>query len=105
MKKIALIGMFIPMLILTACGEGYEMRSYNNTPYGDRTAGSGIEYVRGMMMREKGPKVDKIKSVKPVKMEQKKPITKTEPLKKKDEGIVDRMLNSGEKFFRDLHKK
>ena len=43
-------------LALAACGDGYEMRPYDNVPYEmERTAGRGIEYVRAGMMPEKGP--------------------------------------------------
>ena len=94
MKKILMLGAVVPLLFLAGCGEGWEMRSYNDTPYGDRTAGSGVEYVRGHMMREKGPVLKSEMSEK-----------KAAPVKEKDAKNVDKMLNSGEKFFRDVQKK
>lgn len=42
-------------LLLTGCGEGWVPDTYNGTPYGDRTAGHGVKYVRANMIREKGP--------------------------------------------------
>lgn len=45
----------VPLLFLSACGEGYEMVPYEGTPYGDRTAGKGVAYVRAKMAPQKGP--------------------------------------------------
>lgn len=44
-------------LSLSACGEGYEMVPFHGSvPYTEeRTAGSGVAYVRKMMLPEKGP--------------------------------------------------
>lgn len=40
---------------LAACGDGWTMQPYNLEPYTtERTAGSGVEYVRGMMSPQKG---------------------------------------------------
>ncbi|NQZ14704.1 MAG: hypothetical protein HRT94_07770 [Alphaproteobacteria bacterium] len=50
-------------LMLTACGEdqGWVAVDYNGAPYGEeRTAGSGIKYVRAYMLPEKGPALDPI---------------------------------------------
>lgn len=34
------------LFLLASCGEGYEKQPYHGVPYdGDRTAGSGVEYV------------------------------------------------------------
>lgn len=47
-------------LALAGCGEGWDMQPYQDRePYTmERTAGSGIEYVRAGMAREKGPVLD-----------------------------------------------
>lgn len=45
----------VPMLSLSACGEGWETVPYTGVPYGDRTAGTGVAYVRKVMARERGP--------------------------------------------------
>lgn len=43
-------------LALSACGEGYEAVPYHGVPYTEeRTAGAGVQYVRAMMLPEKGP--------------------------------------------------
>ncbi|MCB1530006.1 MAG: hypothetical protein H6853_09030 [Rhodospirillales bacterium] len=60
MKTIRNIGFVftgLSVLALSACGEGYEARSVRGkVPYvEDRTAGPGVEYVRAMMLPEKGP--------------------------------------------------
>ncbi len=42
-------------LFLSGCGEGWVPQPYDGTPYGDRTAGHGVTYVRANMIPEKGP--------------------------------------------------
>lgn len=57
-KRFGLLTLTLLPLALTACGgEGWEMRKTTTTfPYGNqRTAGSGVEYVRASMMPAKGP--------------------------------------------------
>lgn len=58
LKRFGLMTLTLLPLALTACGgEGWEMRKTTTTfPYGNqRTAGSGVEYVRASMMPAKGP--------------------------------------------------
>lgn len=58
LKQIGLMTLTLLPLTLTACGgEGWEMRKTTTTfPYGNqRTAGSGVEFVRASMMPAKGP--------------------------------------------------
>lgn len=58
LKRFGLMTLTLLPLALTACGgEGWELRKTNTTfPYGNqRTAGSGVEYVRASMMPAKGP--------------------------------------------------
>lgn len=50
----------LAVLTLSACGEGWEMVPYEGTPYGDRTAGYGVAYVRSHMLPEKGPKLEPV---------------------------------------------
>lgn len=57
-KRFGLMTLTLLPLSLAACGgEGWEMRKTTTTfPYGNqRTAGSGVEYVRASMMPAKGP--------------------------------------------------
>lgn len=49
---------FASLLLLSGCGEGWEVVRYTGNPYGERTAGTGIQYVRAVMNREKGPKLE-----------------------------------------------
>jgi hypothetical protein len=100
-----LLGTFVPLFMLSACGDGWQIKAYNNTPYHDRTAGAGVEYVRAHIFKEKGPKTESIKYKEPVKnaVPEKRPLE--ENRNNDTRSVVDRMLNSGEKFFRDLHKK
>ncbi len=49
------------LLALAACGEGYERRPYHGVPYThERTAGYGVEYVRAIMMPERGPNLEPV---------------------------------------------
>ncbi|MCB9978889.1 MAG: hypothetical protein H6862_04725 [Rhodospirillales bacterium] len=45
----------VPLLTLSACGDGWETVPYSGIPYGERTAGTGVQYVRKVMAREHGP--------------------------------------------------
>ncbi len=48
-------------LFLAGCGEDYQMTLYRGFPYGnERTAGSGVTYVRANLMPEKGPVLSEI---------------------------------------------
>lgn len=58
LKKFGLMAVAVLPLALTACGgEGWELRKTTTTfPYGNqRTAGSGVEWVRASLMPAKGP--------------------------------------------------
>ena len=63
------------LLVLVGCGDGWETRPYEGIPYGHRTAGNGIEYVRAVMKQEKGPvlrsEIQKTKSTAKVEKKQK----------------------------------
>lgn len=50
---------FMMLFLLTACGEGWEMQLTNTVfPYGNqRTAGSGVMYVRAKMLPKKELKI------------------------------------------------
>ncbi|HEY0901968.1 MAG TPA: hypothetical protein VGD95_07580 [Micavibrio sp.] len=61
LKKLGLMTVTLLPLALTACGgEGWELRKTTTTfPYGNqRTAGSGVEWVRASMMPAKGPVIE-----------------------------------------------
>ena len=103
MRKFFILGAVLPVLFLAGCGEGWEAKLYDGFPYGNlRTAGNGIEYVRARMMPEKGP------VIKPAQAENKVIVT-PEPLPappiEEEKGTVDRLINSGEKFFRNMQRK
>ena len=107
MRKLFMLGTIVPVLFLSACDGSWEMQPYHGTPYGDRTAGSGVEYVRAHLMPEKGPV---IKPAQPAAQSVIVPVPEypavmEEAQEENGKGIVDKMINSGEKFFRDLQKK
>lgn len=98
----------LPALLLAGCGEGYELVKYTGFPYGnERTAGSGVAYVRANMMPEKGTSVqpelketskilDKVGTPPP-------PAEEAEPVQPKAE--TEHLLNSAEKIFEQKMKK
>ncbi|NCC22630.1 MAG: hypothetical protein EOM26_09250 [Alphaproteobacteria bacterium] len=58
-RALVLSALGLPLLALAACGEGYEPVAYQGFPYAnERTAGSGVAWVRMNLMPEKGPVVD-----------------------------------------------
>lgn len=60
--RISVLGLStLPLLALTACGEGYEVKPYYGVPYTDeRTAGHGVEYVRASMLPPKEVKTETV---------------------------------------------
>jgi hypothetical protein len=54
-SKIPFIALcFLPVLVLTACDDSWDIKPYYETPYTyDRTAGHGVEWIRTHMMHEK----------------------------------------------------
>ncbi len=92
MKKFLLLGAAVPVLFLAGCGDGWEMKPYHNTPYdGDRTAGTGVEYVRAHMMPEKGPVIKPAAAA---------PVAPPPPAK-----TEEKAMNEAEKIFHDVQKK
>ncbi|PCI57035.1 MAG: hypothetical protein COB36_01845 [Alphaproteobacteria bacterium] len=75
-------------LMLVSCGEGWVVQRIDNVvPYGSRTAGSGVAYVRAKMLPEKELKVE--------------PITVTEP-----EPVIDVVpALDAEKIFNEAQTK
>jgi hypothetical protein len=100
MRKFLILGLCAPTLFLAGCGEGWEWKLYDGFPYGGiRTAGHGVEYVRANMMPEKGPV---IKAAEP---KNETIIAPPPPVKEEEGKSVDKLINSGEKFFRDMQRK
>jgi hypothetical protein len=48
MKHKKFLPLLLAPLLLAGCGDGWTTQAYHGTPY-DRTAGSGVEYVRAHM--------------------------------------------------------
>ncbi len=47
------------VLLLAACGEGWDTKLYDSVPYSmERTAGNGVAFVRANMMPARGPIVE-----------------------------------------------
>lgn len=62
-RYVSLAALSVPILLIAGCGDGWEVVKYTGFPYNDmeRTAGSGVEYVRAKLMPEKGPIVESVK--------------------------------------------
>ena len=92
LKRFGLMALTLLPLSLSACGgEGWEMRKTNTVfPYGNqRTAGSGVEYVRASMMPAKGPVVEtnqyiEVKPPEVVSVPEPAPTPAPEPVKAAD---------------------
>lgn len=55
-RSLALMTGVVSVFTLSACGEGWVPQKYTGFPYEEeRTAGSGVEYVRARLLPEKGP--------------------------------------------------
>lgn len=55
-KRVKPFLLILPVLMLSACGDGWEAVSYSGFPYGnERTAGHGIAYVRANLLPGRGP--------------------------------------------------
>lgn len=103
MKKILMISAVVPALFLSGCGEGWEMKLYDGVPYGNtRTAGHGVQYVRANMMPAKGPVIEAAEPESKVLIA---PEPTPEPIVEDKDDSTGAVLNSGEKFFRELQKK
>lgn len=88
--------MVAPLLLLSACGEGWEAQKTDEIfPYGNkRTAGSGVVYVRAQMMPEKELKLEPVAEM---PKEEVAPVKKAEPVAKP---VLD-----AEEIFEDAQEK
>ena len=92
-RSLLVLSMISP-LALAGCGEGWDMQPYKDMePYTmERTAGSGIEYVRANMAREKAvvlkPEAEvHVPVTKTESIEQDQPVVAV-PEEQKDEAVV-----------------
>jgi len=94
----------LPLLFLAGCGEGWEMRPYEGTPYGDRTAGYGVEYVRANMAPKKGPILDIQMPVdEPAAKPEPEPEPEPEPVAAPD--LAEEPLQSADELFDKAQRK
>ncbi len=101
--------MIAPLLLLTACGEGYEMVSYDGFPYGNaRTAGTGVAYVRANMMPARGPAIraemPEAEKVLEQEMVQPEPAPAPEPVAE-PASESDSLIEQAEEIFRRMQRK
>ncbi len=86
-------------LSLAGCGEEYEMTKYEGFPYGnERTAGSGITYVRVKMMPEKGPVLEEVQL--PEEIEE--AVVEPEAV---EPAPVEEFPKEAEELFQEMQKK
>jgi len=93
-----IVMLLLTPLLLSACGEGWEKKLTNtHFPYGnERTAGSGVMYVRAKMMPEQTLKVE------PPKMEEK---AVTEEVKEEENDLLRHLERDAEHMFKAHQKK
>jgi hypothetical protein len=85
-------------LFLSGCGEEYEATLYQGFPYGnERTAGSGVTYVRANLMPEKGPVLEEVKLPE-------EPAPAAEPEAVEPEPVKE-FPEEAEKLFKEMQKK
>lgn len=94
-------------LALAGCGEGWDMQPYaDREPYTiERTAGSGVEYVRANMAQAKGPVVkteaeEQVKVMKTESIEQDSPPPAAQEVEKDTE-----IVKEADKIFTSKQKK
>ncbi len=106
MKKFLLLGAVLPAMFLAGCGDEWDSKLYDGFPYGNaRTAGHGIAYVRANMMPEKGPNLEASSPLYDIYNTPEPPPLKEVPLVEEDTSAAEALINSGEKFFRDMQRK
>ncbi len=95
-KRLRLSALCLPLLALSACGEGWEAQKTDTYfPYGNqRTAGYGVVYVRAKMMPEKELVVEPI-------VEEAAPAPTPEPLKPADEIFNEAQTKGGAPVMRE----
>lgn len=105
-RQSALLLATLSPLGLAACGDGWTTQPYNKEPYSmERTAGSGVEYVRGMMSPQKGAVLEP-------QMEDRVEVTKTESIESDApppppvaEEKDDQIVNEADHIFTRKQKK
>ncbi|MBI4030933.1 MAG: hypothetical protein HY370_04600 [Proteobacteria bacterium] len=96
-------------VVLSGCGDGWEMRPYEGVPYEmERTAGRGVEYVRANMARAKGPEL-KTEMKEEVRVTETKEIdTEPPPQDAKPEPVIETSeepVNDAAAVFNEKQKK
>lgn len=108
LKKSVRMLSVLPVLFLAGCGDGWVMQPYTKTPYGgERTAGSGVEYVLAKMAPKKAailePETVKAEPPPAGKMEtdqppESAPVVAPEP-------APEHVINDADKLFDDRMRK
>ena len=92
----------LPVLFLAGCGEGgWEMVPYTQVPYTlERTAGTGVAYVRAHMLPQKGPSLEPA-----LPMSEPPAVVAPEPSPAPVPEAAPAPAPAAEKMFKDLMKK
>lgn len=106
-RRSLLVLSLLSPLALSGCGEGWEMQPYTEkVPYTmERTAGSGVAYVRASMAPAKGPAL-KVEAEEPVKVMKSESIEKDSPPPAAVEAEKDtEIVKEADKIFTSRQKK
>lgn len=103
MKRTVQVFSVLPLLFLVGCGDGWEVRPYDNTPYGERTAGHGVQYVRAHMMPKKGPVLEPEMKKKDVVVEE--TVVVEPPVVVPPETVEEPVIEKADEMFNEIQKK
>lgn len=94
----------VPLLCLAACGEGWEKQDTHMVPYTmERTAGTGLAYVRAKMMPARGPVVEEAAEEEVMSHEMKTDLNTELYMEVQDEPDLD--VQTGDEIFDDSQRK
>lgn len=103
-KSILRLAVCAAPLLLVGCGDGWEaQRTDTYLPYGnERTAGTGVVYVRAKMLQEKDLKLEP--EMEPVAVEEKpaEPVPQPEPVLDAEEIFIEEQTKSGKVIRRKV---
>lgn len=88
----------LSLVLLAGCGEGsgWEMVKYTGVPYTmERTAGTGVAYVRANMLPEKGPIIQSTKTITTIIKPVEQPVPPPAPMP----------VENAEKVFNESQRK
>lgn len=95
----------VPFVLLAACGDGWEKQDYHEVPYTlERTAGTGVAFVRAKMLPARGPSVAQDAPVETVGAQEMKTDLNTALYLEAEENL-ELPVKDGDEMFDDSQRK